>query len=118
MEQDKSRLQPNIAPPNTAEPVPQRSPAWKRDSGGVISATAAWRWNQGTIKANNTSSALKLVGAPATNTAMMEATGGATLTVENTLNNTGGTIQAQNGSTVLIQNGTVSGGTLSTSGSG
>jgi hypothetical protein len=56
------------------------------------------------------------VGAPATNTTLMEASGGATLTVENTLNNTGE--QTQNGSTVLIQNGTISGGTLTTSGTG
>jgi hypothetical protein len=86
--------------------------------GGNIGDSSLALANQGTIKANNTSSALTLVGAPATNTALMEATGGATLTIENTLNNTGGTIQAQNGSTVLIQNGTISGGTLSTSGSG
>ena len=74
--------------------------------------------NQGTINANNTSSALTLVGGPALNSALMEATGGATLTIENTLNNTGGKIEAQNGSTVLIQNGTISGGTLTTSGTG
>lgn len=86
--------------------------------GGNIGDSNLMLANQGTLNANNTSSSLTLVGAPATNTGLMEASGGATLTIENTLNNTGGTIQAQNGSTVLIQNGTVSGGTLSTSGTG
>jgi hypothetical protein len=49
----------------------------------------------------------------------MEATGGGTLTIQNntTVTNTGGTIEALSGSTVNL-GGTVSGGTITTSGTG
>jgi hypothetical protein len=73
--------------------------------------------NQGTIDANATTNRLVLTGAAASNTGTLEASNGGTLEVHNVLNNTGGTIQALNGSTVLIS-GTVAGGTLTTSGSG
>ena len=85
--------------------------------GGTLGDSGLTLDNQGTVNANDTSSALMLVGATATNTALMEASG-ATLTIENTVNNSGGTIQAQNGSTVLLQSGTINGGSLTTSGTG
>ena len=86
--------------------------------GGTIGDSSLTLVNQGTVNANNASSALTLVGAATTNTALMEATGGATLNIQNTVNNTGGKIEALGGSTVLLQNGNVNGGTLMTSGTG
>ena len=79
--------------------------------------------NQSTIQADNASLPLVLAdqsagGTPTVNTATLEATGGATLEIENTVNNTGGTITAQAGSTVLLNSGVVSGGTLKTVGTG
>src|SRR5215472_5543947 len=75
--------------------------------------------NQSTIQADNPSLPLMLAaqsagGTPTVNTATLEATSGATLEIENTVNNTGGTITAQAGSTVLLNSGVVSGGTLKT----
>ena len=86
--------------------------------GGTIGDSGLRLTNEGTINATNISHALAIAGAPTTNTALMEATGGGTLEILNTVNNTGGTIRAQTGSTVLLSNGTVGGGTLTTSGSG
>jgi hypothetical protein len=50
----------------------------------------------------------------------MEATGGATLQIQNTINNNGGTIEALTGSRVLVfsNTGVISGGTLKTTGTG
>lgn len=58
-----------------------------------------------------------------TNTGTLEASGGGTLDLVTgfssiVLDNTGGTIQALDGSTVLIQAGVINGGTLTTSGTG
>jgi len=74
--------------------------------------------NQGTINADNTSAPLYLAGT-ITNTGTLEASGGGTLEIFNktTANNNGGTIEALPGSTVILL-GTVSGGTLKTSGTG
>ncbi|HEY6302433.1 MAG TPA: hypothetical protein VIX14_05150 [Terriglobales bacterium] len=74
--------------------------------------------NQGTIEADNTSAPLYLDTAT-TNIGTLEASGGATLTIYSgqTVNNTGGTIEALTGSKVLLE-GTVSGGTLETVGTG
>src|SRR5271166_315870 len=74
--------------------------------------------NQGTIRADNKSAILYLDTAT-TNTATLEATGGGTLEIYpgQTVKNTGGIIEALNGSTVLLA-GTISGGTLKTSGTG
>jgi fibronectin-binding autotransporter adhesin len=79
--------------------------------------------NQGTIQADNTSTPLSLTdqfagGTPTTNKGTLQASGGGTLQIENTVNNTGGIIKAQNGSTVLLANGVVNGGTLTTAGTG
>lgn len=75
--------------------------------------------NQGTIQADNPSTPLSLAGAtPTTNTGTLQASGGGTLQIENTVHNTSGVIEAQTGSTVLLATGTVDGGTLTTGGTG
>lgn len=87
--------------------------------GGTIGDNNLTITNQGTIDANNTSNSMVTAGPNAlTNTSIMEATGGATLEIRNVVNNTGGIITAQNGSTVLLSTGTINGGTLSSSGTG
>jgi hypothetical protein len=75
--------------------------------------------NKGTIDGDNTSAALALAGATTTNNATLEASNGGTLQIANntTINNNGGVIRALDGSTVIVT-GTVSGGTLKTSGTG
>lgn len=75
--------------------------------------------NQGTIAADNTSAPLYFAGDPITNTAIVEASGGGTLQIyENTIvNNKGGTVQALDGSTVIL-GATINGGILKTTGSG
>ncbi len=78
--------------------------------------------NQATINANQVTPLIVAIGAgTVTNTGVLEATNGAKLSLSGsgTLTNTGGTIHADSGSVVSIESGlTVSGGTLTTSGSG
>jgi len=75
--------------------------------------------NQATINADNSSTMLSISGSPTTNTAILEASGGGTLELASVTNNTGGNIEALNGSTVILASGFIgSGGTLSTSGTG
>jgi hypothetical protein len=79
--------------------------------------------NKSTIQADNTSSPLVLAdqftgGTPTVNMASLQATGGATLQIENTVNNSGGTITAQTGSSVILNSGDVNGGTFKTVGTG
>src|SRR6266851_3104963 len=78
--------------------------------------------NQGTVNANQTTPLTIAVGAgTVTNTGTLEATNGATLTLNGggTVTNTGGTIHADPSSIVTLQSGlTISGGTLTTSGTG
>jgi hypothetical protein len=76
--------------------------------------------NQGTINAIDTANPLVLSGHAFNNTATMEASGGGTRQIQNTINNNGGTIEALTGSKVLVfsNTGVISGGTLKTSGSG
>src|SRR5579863_9785574 len=77
--------------------------------------------NQGTIAADSSANTLYLSGGLTTNTATLEATGGGTLELETVVNNSGGTIEALTGSTVILtnnSNGSVNGGTLTTSGTG
>lgn len=79
--------------------------------------------NPGVIDADDTSTPLVLAdqspgATPTTNTGRLVASNGATLQIENTVNNSGGTIAADTGSTVLLASGVVNGGTLSTSGTG
>jgi hypothetical protein len=87
--------------------------------GGAIGDSSFTLTNQSTVDANNPSNVLALTGSPEINSGTFEASGGGTLDIQNTVNNTGGTISALNGSTVLLNNsGTVNGGTLTTSGTG
>ncbi len=78
--------------------------------------------NQGIIKANQTTPLTMSVGAATTNnTGTLEATNGATLVLNGagTVTNTGGIIHADSSSTVQLESGvSISGGTLTTSGSG
>ena len=76
--------------------------------------------NQGTINATDAAHALLLVGHQFSNSATLEASNGGTLQIQTAINNVGGTIQALSGSTVFIttNTGMVSGGTLTTSGTG
>jgi len=76
--------------------------------------------NQGTINANISNisdNTLSLVNGATTNTGTLEASSGGILDIFTTVTNTGGTIEALTGSTVYLT-GTVSGGTLTTSGTG
>jgi len=80
--------------------------------------------NQGTINADLSGGTLAVqsdaVGL--TNTGLLEASGGGTLSLIQSanvpLNNSGGTIEALNGSTVMNAAGVITGGILTTSGSG
>jgi fibronectin-binding autotransporter adhesin len=74
--------------------------------------------NQAAIEADSTAGPLYLETAT-TNTGTLEASGGASLVLYTgqTVSNAGGTIEALAGSTVVLE-GTVSGGTLSTTGTG
>jgi len=77
--------------------------------------------NQATIQADNTSAFLYIDGSSTTNTATLQATGGGTLQLDTVVNNSGGTVEAQNGSTVIFTNnfnGSINGGTLTTAGTG
>lgn len=85
---------------------------------GVVGKTGFTLSNAGLINANVASAPLTITGDPTNNTATIEASGGATLQIQNTINNLGGTISALTGSTVLLNGGTISGGTLTTSGTG
>src|SRR6266478_5974518 len=78
--------------------------------------------NQGTVNANQTTPLTIAVAAGTlTNTGTLEATNGATLSLNGsgTVTNAGGTIHADPSSIVTLQSGmTISGGSLTTSGSG
>jgi len=75
--------------------------------------------NKQTISADSSGNTLTLTGATTTNTSIMQATGGGILMIQNdeTVQNTGGTVEALNGSVVNLS-GIVKGGTLTTSGTG
>ena len=87
--------------------------------GGSIGDGTFTLTNQSTITANNPSSNLVLGGNPEVNTGTLAARNSATLEIQNTVTNTVGTVTAQDKSTVLLDfSGTISGGTLTTSGTG
>jgi hypothetical protein len=88
-------------------------------SGFIGDATLTFT-NQGTVNATDSANFLILNGSASNNTGTMEASGGGTLQIQNTINNNGGTIEALAGSTVLVDTntGVISGGTLKTSGTG
>jgi hypothetical protein len=75
----------------------------------------------GTISADSAGNTLTLAGSTTSNTGLLEATGGGTLQLNSVIKNTGGKIEALGGSTVIFtnaSNGSISGGTLTTSGTG
>jgi fibronectin-binding autotransporter adhesin len=75
--------------------------------------------NQATVNANQTTPLLITASGTVTNTGTLEATNGATLELDNgTITNTGGVIHADSASIVSLYGATVSGGTLTTSGTG
>src|SRR5579863_6721124 len=88
-------------------------------SGFIGDANLAFT-NQGIVNASDSANPLFLSGHAFSNTATLEASGGATLQIQNTINNNGGTIEALAGSTVLVYSntGVISGGTLKTTGTG
>jgi hypothetical protein len=86
--------------------------------GGVIGIT-----NQGTITASGGSLTVQPSATGLVNTGTMQAASGSTLTLEAgfssiTFTNTGGTIKALSGGTVVMNGGTFIGGALSSSGTG
>jgi hypothetical protein len=86
---------------------------------GSIGTTGLTVTNESVINAASTTNPLNLTGDPLNNTATLEASGGGTLAIFNTINNVGGIIQALTGSTVLLEgNANINGGTLATSGTG
>jgi len=74
--------------------------------------------NNGTVDATGTVNHLIIAAASTTNRNTLEATGGGTLELRKPIDNTAGTIEALNGSSVLLNGGTISGGTLASSGTG
>jgi hypothetical protein len=77
--------------------------------------------NQATINANQAANPFVIIAGSGTftNTGTLEATNGATLQLDDgTITNTGGVIHADPGSIVSLYNETISGGTLTTSGTG
>ncbi len=75
--------------------------------------------NQATVNADQTTPLLIDASGTVSNTGTLEATSGATLELENgTITNTGGVIHADPGSVVSLYSATISGGTLTTSGTG
>ena len=74
--------------------------------------------NMATIAGDSNGNTLTLAEGPITNKATLKASSGGTLTVETVVNNSAGTIQALDGSTVILFNSTVNGGKLVTSGTG
>jgi hypothetical protein len=93
-----------------------------RGAGSIGSPGSSTVTNQGTINANQITPLTMAVGAATTNnTGTLEATNGATLVLNGagTVTNTGGIIHADPSSTVQLESGvSISGGTLTTSGSG
>lgn len=76
--------------------------------------------NESLIRADSTSP-LYIDGSSVTNKSTLDARNGATLLLETVVNNSGGRIQAETGSTVIFTsdfNGSINGGTLITDGSG
>lgn len=86
---------------------------------GTIFQLLLTNTSTGTIAADSPGNTLALSGSTTTNTGLLEATAGGTLQLNSLINNTGGKIQALAGSTVILtNNGSINGGTLTTSGTG
>ncbi len=89
-------------------------------AGSITPSSGSSFTNQATVNANQTNPlTINSGNGTVTNTGTLEATNGATLALDNgTVTNTGGTIHADPASIVSLYNITVSGGTLTTSGTG
>jgi hypothetical protein len=88
-------------------------------SGAIGSGYGLTFSNQGTVDANQSVALTIEPNGGTTNTGTMEATAGATLLFSGySVNNSGGTISAANGSTVELDSVAITGGTLSSSGTG
>jgi fibronectin-binding autotransporter adhesin len=89
-------------------------------TGGIGAGNSFINQNQATVNANQTTPLLINVGSgTVSNTGKLEATSGATLQLWNgAITNTGGIIHADPASIVSLYNITISGGTLTTSGTG
>src|SRR6266851_4280426 len=89
-------------------------------AGSITPSSGSSFTNQATVNANQTNPlTINSGNGSVTNTGTLEATNGATLALDNgTVTNTGGTIHADPASIVSLYNITVSGGTLTTSGTG
>lgn len=77
--------------------------------------------NQAMLSADSKGNTLFLSGGASSNTSTMQATAGGILELDTVVNNTGGTITALNGSTVIFTNnfnGAINGGILTTAGTG
>lgn len=85
---------------------------------GTVGNSALTLVNQSTVNATGTNNHLIIASTATTNTKTLEATQGGTLELRTPINNKGGKIEALAGSTVLLNGATISGGTLTTSGSG
>jgi hypothetical protein len=86
--------------------------AFTNDAAGVVDATST----------HSNALTIQTGASGATNLGLMEASSGGTLQLENAIANTNGTtngtIEALNGGTVLLNGATVSGGTITTAGTG
>ena len=85
------------------------SMAFTNDAGGIVDATSALG-NKLTVQTGGVVNT--------TNLGLMEAGSGGTLQFDNTVINTGGTIEALNGGNVIMNGSTITGGTLTTAGTG
>src|SRR5258708_27225400 len=89
---------------------------------GIIGNGGLTLANQGTIDANSAAGQATLVlngSGGVTNTGLLEATNGGTLSIQNSITNTGGNITASGTSSTVVLNGaSITGGTLNSTGGG
>jgi len=85
---------------------------------GTVGNSALTLVNQSTVNATGTNNHLIIASTATTNTKTLEASHGGTLELRTSINNKGGKIEALAGSTVVLNGATISGGTLTTSGTG
>ena len=87
------------------------------EGGGEIGGGLLTLINRGKIDANSLADALQIDATSVTNTGLMESTNTAGLLIEDSVKNSGGVIAANNG-VVNLSGATISGGVLSSTGSG
>src|SRR5258708_9834806 len=89
---------------------------------GIIGNGGLTLKNQATINANTSSGQAAIVlngSGGVTNTGLLEATNGGTLSIQNSITNTGGNITASGTSSTVVLNGaSITGGTLNSTGGG